>query len=271
MTITTLFRQTYLPIIGLIGLWLWYAANGSRIRIIKGFALSITILILGIAPWTVRNYLVFHQIVLLNTNAGYAFYWANHPTLGTDFPNAMPMDFTWASLIPEELYGMDEASLEKELMHRSLQSIRDDPVRYLLLSLSRFEDQFRFWPTPESPLISDLSRISSFGLFLPFICYGTLLVIFRPKMFRNLDLANSPSNTSSFSTWLKTPAALWLGFFCFYTIMHLASWASSRYRLPTDAVMIVFAAVGIVDLYNRFTAKFGHKRRTTRKSLLLGR
>ena len=265
MTITALLRQTFLPVIGLIGLWLWYAAQGARLKMIKGFALSIIILILGIAPWTIRNYEVFHQFVLLNTNAGYAFYWANHPIFGTNFSNELPQGVTWASMIPQELHGMDEASLEKELMRRSLQSIMNDPGRYLLLSLSRIKEQFKFWPTSASPLISNISRLGSFGLFLPFMCYGTWLVLFRPKRFKFYDEFNVDGTFSRISAWLKTSVALLLVFFSLYTVMHLLSWAAIRYRLPTDAVMIIFAAVGIVDLYDRFVTQFGYKRQSIRR------
>lgn len=48
------------------------------------------------------------------------------------------------------------------------------------------------------------------------------------------------------STWPAcTPVALWLGFFLFYNAIHLASWASIRYRLPTDAVMLIFAGLAL--------------------------
>ncbi len=260
MTLAVLLRQTFLPIIGLIGLWLWIAAKGMRMRMIKGFALSLIILVLGIAPWTIRNYRVFHQFVLLNTNAGYAFYWANHPLFGTNFMNELPEGVTWGSMLPHELIGMDEASLERELMQRGIRTIMNDPGRYLLLSLSRFEDQFKFWPSPESPLMSNISRLGSFGLFLPFICYGTWLVIFRAGRFKYIDESDIHGKFSRLSAWLTTPVALWLVFFILYNLMHLASWAAIRYRLPTDAVMIIFAAVGIVDLYDRFAARFGHKK-----------
>ena len=260
ITITTLLRQTFLPVIGLIGLWLWYAAQGVRLQMIKGFAISIIILMIGIAPWTIRNYQIFHQFVLLNTNAGYALYWANHPIFGTNFSNELPQNVTWASMIPQDLSGMDEARLEKELMQRGIQSILSDPGRYLLLSLSRIKEQFKFWPTSASPLISNISRVGSFGLFLPFMCYGTWLVIFRPERYKLYEEPIVGGKFSRFSAWLKTPVALWLGFFCLYTIMHLASWAGIRYRLPTDAVMIIFAAVGIVDLCDRIIRKLGYKR-----------
>jgi hypothetical protein len=37
-----------------------------------------------------------------------------------------------------------------------------------------------------------------------------------------------------------------------YTAIHVLSWTLIRYRLPVDAVLIVFAAYGIAYLLNRF-------------------
>ena len=259
MTITTLLRQTFLPIILLIGAWLWYAASGFRMKIVKGFSLSLLIVLLGIVPWTIRNYLNFHQFVLLNTNAGYAFYWANHPIFGTRFTNELPPGVTWSSLLPQELIGMDEASLEKALLSRAIQTIKNDPGRYILLSISRIKEQFWFWPSPRSTLLSNVSRTGSFGLFLPFMCYGVCLVLFRPKKFIFYKEISMDGRTS-LSAWLKSPIALWLFFFCLYTIIHLASWAAVRYRLPTDAVMIIFAAVGVVELFELLRSKISYKR-----------
>jgi len=38
-----------------------------------------------------------------------------------------------------------------------------------------------------------------------------------------------------------------------YTAVHLASWANVRYRLPVDAVLLIFAAAGIADLVGQAT------------------
>jgi hypothetical protein len=43
--------------------------------------------------------------VLINTNAGYAFFWANHPIYGAHFvPILTPEMGTYQSLIPQELH-----------------------------------------------------------------------------------------------------------------------------------------------------------------------
>jgi hypothetical protein len=42
-------------------------------------------------------------------------------------------------------------------------------------------------------------------------------------------------------------------FIVVYTALHLLTWALTRYRLPVDAILIVFAGFAIVQLYNRLT------------------
>jgi hypothetical protein len=36
-----------------------------------------------------------------------------------------------------------------------------------------------------------------------------------------------------------------------YTFIHLLSWSLIRYRLPVDAVLLVFAGLAVVDLFQR--------------------
>ena len=66
-----------------------------------------------------------------------------------------------------------------------------------------------------------------------------------------------------FGVWLEVKAkvratggvfstsALTLLFVLFYSALHIFTWAMSRYRLPVDAVLLIFAAVGIADLAGR--------------------
>jgi hypothetical protein len=118
----------------------------------------------------------------------------------------------------------------------------EDPGRYLLLSASRLADQFWFWPSARSSLLSNVSRVGSFGLFLPFMIYGSWLA-FRESRARNL------------SGWLRTSPALWVAFFLLYNGLHVAIWGSPRYRLPTDAVMVVFAGLALARLGERGAAR----------------
>jgi hypothetical protein len=198
----------------------------------SAFALSLCIL-----PFTVRNYRVYGHFLLLNSNAGYAMYSAQHPMHGTSF-----REFD-AAPVPPDLAGLNEAQLDRELMRRGIGFILADPGRYLLLSLSRVRDYFEFWPAPATTLLHNVGRTASFGLFLPFMLYGLWLAL------RHAGLGRSLSSWLRFST---TPLALALLFVAFYSLLHVLTWAMIRYRLPVDAVLLPFAALALADLWHRF-------------------
>ena len=203
---------------------------------IKGLILSTLALILFILPWTIRNQRAFGTFVLLNTNAGFAFFWGNHPIYGTSFIPLLP-EQTYHDLIPTELLSLNEAELDKALLLRGLQFVTDDPKRFALLSISRTREFFKFWYSPDSGLISNISRIGSFGISLPFMLYGLWLALVTDWKSRSLD-----------TRW---GIALLVLFILVYTGIHLLSWALIRYRLPVDAVLLIFAAYGIYKLINK--------------------
>ena len=227
--LATLLRQLILLFVSFLLLWLWWAGRG-RVRW-RYLVIPLLVIIILVLPWTVRNYRAFDRFVLLNTNAGFAFYWANHPIYGTKFVSILPAGGpSYQDLIPAELRGLDEAALDQALLWRGIGFVLDDPGRYALLSLSRVKDYFKFWPSPESSLTSNVSRVLSFGLYLPFMIYG--LVLSLPR-------------------WRRC-SLLYL-FVGVYTLIHLLSWTLIRYRLPVDAVLIVFAGLGVTELANRLT------------------
>jgi len=232
-----LLRQLILLIIPLLYLWLGWAGRKQNLRWILALALGATVVVaLMILPFSIYNTIRFGHFVLLNTNSGYAFFWANHPIYGTHF-QAILTSTSYQSLIPVELRHLDEAALDQALLKRGVQFILDDPVRYILLSISRIPVFFMFWPSRDSGLISNLSRVASFGILWPFMIYG----IYRSIADAKLSLADR----------LASPAFLLVMFAFVYTMIHLLSWALIRYRLPVDAILIVFAGLAVVDLAQR--------------------
>ena len=233
--IAVLLRQLFMVFVPFLLLWLALATRpaGRAWRahlpgIVKGAALMGAVIVLLILPWTILNYRNFHQFVLLNTNAGYAFYFANHPIYGTRFIDILPNE-TYLSLVPDSLRQLNEPTMGDALMKLSIQQILADPGRYVLLSLSRFETYFMFWPSMASGMLSNLTRVLSFGVALPFILAGVWL---------------------SLRQWRRNWRQLGLmyGFVLVYAGIHLLSWALVRYRLPIDAVMLIFASKAVVEM-----------------------
>jgi hypothetical protein len=256
--LTALLRQLVLLLAPFLFLWLWWRMARLRPgdegrswvsrwfhwRTLAPFVACIAVVAAMILPWTVRNYRVFNTTVLLNTNAGYVFFWANHPIYGTQFIGILPGDGPgYGDLLPKELLSLNEAELDKALFARGVEFVTADPGRYVLLSLSRTREYFKFWPESDSSMISNVSRIGSFGLFLPLMLYGAILAGIRSG--RNLRRPSFGQETWRARVWLL------LGFIVLYTLMHLLTWTLIRYRLPVDAFLLIFAAYGAVDLLQR--------------------
>jgi len=238
--ITVLLRQVFLLFIPFLFAWLLWRSYRyqprSLVQTIGTLIGATAVIVLLIVPWTIRNYRAFNTFVLLNTNAGFAFFWGNHPIHGYDFISILPADGpSYYSLIPKELLGLNEADLDRTLLKRGLGFIQADVGRYLILSVSRIKDYFKFWPSADSGLISNLSRILSFGILWPFMVYGLIYHLRR-----------------SFSS----KALILYLFIVIYTAIHLLTWTLIRYRLPVDAILLVFAGVAVIDLHERLTQRY---------------
>jgi hypothetical protein len=87
-------------------------------------------------------------------------------------------------------------------------------------------------------MLSNISRIGSFGVFLPFMLYGLVLAIRKHSRFWNLFLS---------------PEGLLILFAVVYSGVHILTWTLIRYRLPVDAVLILFAGMALVDILLRLS------------------
>jgi hypothetical protein len=134
--------------------------------------------------------------------------------------------------VPEDLVGQNEAQLDRALTQRGMKYILSDPKRYLLLTLDKSLEYFRFWPTSESGEISNLNRVLSFGLYLPFMLFGLFFSFWRWRNFLLLYL-----------------------YMVIHTGIHLLTWPSPRYRLPVDAVLMVFAGLALLELAKQLRAR----------------
>jgi 4-amino-4-deoxy-L-arabinose transferase-like glycosyltransferase len=239
-SITILLRQVFLLFTPFLFLWMWFARFRRKISLpVIPTILSLVLVLLSILPLSLYNQSRFGRFVLLNTNSGYAFFWGNHPVYGTRFIPILPREMgSYQSLIPEDLRGLDEATMDQELLKRGLQFIIDDPKRYVLLSISRIPAYFMFWPSSDSSLISNVSRVASFGLTFPFMLYGLFLTTRKFLMEKGNFLASL----------LASPEGLLFLFGFIYTAIHLLTWALIRYRLPVDAVFMPFAAYALHHL-----------------------
>jgi hypothetical protein len=167
---------------------------------------------------------VYGQFTLLNTNAGYVLFASNHPVLGNDWRYER-------GLVPlsPEYAGNNEAEINQALTREGLRFLLEDPIRSIVFTLDKALEYFKFWPSPQSSSMSNLVRVFSFGLYMPFMFLGFFL---------------------SLPHWRKyLPMYL---FIVIHTGIHLLSWPAIRYRLPIDALCMLFAGLAVFELSRRW-------------------
>jgi 4-amino-4-deoxy-L-arabinose transferase-like glycosyltransferase len=245
-----LLRQAFMVCVPVILLWVCWrrlaaahpapASRGLEVRsLARGLGLTLMVIALAVLPWTVRNYRVFHQFVLLNTNAGFAFFWGNHPIHGRNFVPILPGNGSlYGELIPGDIRGLNEAEADRALLGRGLGFVAEDPVRYAFLAVSRVREFVKFWPSPDSGRLSNAARVVSFGLCAPFMVAGLALLM------RDRSCRQARANA-----WLILGVAL------VYSLAHVLTWTLVRYRLPVDALLLPVAALAMQRGFDRLASR----------------
>jgi len=59
--------------------WLLWDGREESARWLKPLSIAALVCVLGVAPWTLRNYLVFGKLVLIRSNFGLVLWMGNHP------------------------------------------------------------------------------------------------------------------------------------------------------------------------------------------------
>lgn len=241
--LAVLLRQVFLLFAPFLFLWLLWVRRKKYFRVhFRNMVFAGLLIILMILPFTFFNLQRFNRFVLLNTNAGFAFFWANNPVYGTKFVGILPEEMgNYLELLPIELKGLDEAALDSELLKRGLDFVVQNPLQYLLLSLSRIPILFQFLPSGQSSLISNISRFTSFSLALPFMLAGIFLSL------KDLIRQKKP--------FFDSPVSIILIFGVVYAAVHILTWSLVRYRLPVDALFLIFAGLALGKLLERLTNK----------------
>jgi hypothetical protein len=248
--IAVLLRQSILPWVVVLFVWLlWIGQRMGQSRgVMKALATALVPIVLLILPFTIRNYQVYGHFLLLNSNAGYAMYSAQHPMHGTNF-----QEFA-AAPVPDDLAGLNEAQMDRELMRRGIGFVTADPQRYLLLSLSRVRAYLDFSPSGASSPVNAVGRVLAFAVFVPLMVFGLWLAL---RGARETARPSGKTRVGALTDFLTTPLGLILMFAVFYSVLHILTWAMPRYRLPVDAVLMPFAALALRDLAQR--TSFGRR------------
>lgn len=230
------------PVLGAWVVWLaWQSTVGAR-----RMAIDAAVLTLGIAlvllPVGLRNYYVGGELLLTTSQMGPNFFIGNHREANGRYESLRPFrgdpryEQDDARVLAEEALGraLTPNEVSNYWMDRTWDDIRDDPLRWLrllafkgLLTLHRSEvvdGESLEHHQQHSPLLGGLGWTWHFGLVVPLAAAG---LYFSRHDWRRL--------------WVLY--AMIAAFAAAVAIFYVFA----RYRYPLVPLLMLFAAVGVVD------------------------
>lgn len=204
------------------------SARQQSALLLAGAALVAVVIV---APWTARNYLVFHRFVPLKTSFGLNFWMGNNPN-ATGFLYTMAGEPMPNTLAPEQaayLASLNEAERYAVLQQEAWQWIAAHPDRFLELTIKRIGYLWLISPTFQITN-ENIAEPGSFYLIryaiqIPLLLLAVIGAVIAYRRYRAALL-------------------LCLWWLVAFTVPYAISVAgNTRYRLPVEPILLMLAAV----------------------------
>jgi 4-amino-4-deoxy-L-arabinose transferase-like glycosyltransferase len=189
---------------------------------------------LAISPWTIRNYLVFEQVVLISTNGGINFYMGNNPEANGTYQWALPPGATWNEESPNGVYEIQASTLG---YRHGLQFITENPGRFMVLVGKRIVHMLQ---PPYRVINFEESKLETTVKLVWLIMHVFLLIfafVIGPVYLR------------------RDPGMVWFWLVNLFVLLlpHLITYGATRYHVPMIPFMALITAIVLDKLfsYNR--------------------
>jgi 4-amino-4-deoxy-L-arabinose transferase-like glycosyltransferase len=234
--LASLTREVALPVAVVCAAWLvWREMRGARRAALARASILIGSTLLVIAPWTWRNYRVFHRFVPISTIGWIALGEGNTLDPTDWFRKPYPV----AAMRAEVAHGKDEIERNEIAKAYTLRILRAEQPWWIFKKLVR---NTAIYLSPDSNLLLKL-REGRYGDVAPAwnraLEIATVLAFVFVFAFACLGIAGDPDRKSR---------ALALAICGVILALHVLSFAVSRYRVPWMPLLIVYAGAALVDL-----------------------
>jgi 4-amino-4-deoxy-L-arabinose transferase-like glycosyltransferase len=233
--LTILARSVISGFLVLLLPWLWWYSSDRR-EALKNWILVLAPVVLLTAPWSIRNTLLYHEFVFVESSMGFNFYLGYHPEGTGTFDSDIAVEFL------EEIGAFDEPTLETEKashnlgMERGLAFIRDDPVRAAWLLLSKLSHFLRL----DKRVLLYFYSNNFLGELPPPVLLLIILVICTPWV--AVLLLSVPAMVMSRLTKYNTLVYLLL---IYLVGVHVLIMAEPRFHLVMVPFLAIFATQGV--------------------------
>jgi len=227
--------------------WIVLDLQGKNLAWGRGLATGALLFLLGLAPWTIRNEVVFHKFIPLRSNFGLEFWLGNNPqSLGDDAPGQHPDD----NLQEAQLYrSMGEPAYMASKQREALQFVRAHPAdaaqltfhRVVTTWLGTWDPLQDSWAAePWSQRVSELFKI----VFSLLALIGAWLAL----------RSHNPDAAPYAMVILSYPVVFYL------------THGSARYRYPIDPILTLLAVSALAYPVRVLVRLFGNDRESRSSS-----
>ena len=226
--LATLTRETLIYFAPAALLWLLWRRRDGLARA-AAFAIP---LVLVVAPWTYRNYVVTQAFVPVATSGALNLWQGN---------TSVPREQVYA--LSEAVRGPGHVRIAQYRYHWSmaLEAIRERQPRWLLDKLAA--EMPTFWEA-DSLVLIHLTLKRAYGPFHPAMACAVAVVVVLPYLaLLVLGLVGA------LHLRLGRAALLLLGFLVYYNLIHVVTHGFSRYRLPVLPMVFCIAALAMAGKY----------------------
>jgi hypothetical protein len=230
-------------------LFLFFVYSPIKLGLRK-YVVFVSMVILSLVPWTIRNFLAYDAVVLVNTRT---FDSRSLRDRDQTFEKRLKFNvFNFGDIaevnnifypLEKEREMVKEGINPKRRTEEELQLIRNDVYpasKFFHRKWVWFKEFWRpvrlsayYFPFPDArfhgrwSLKHNLSSLLCYGILLPFMLIGFYLLIRKKKRIW---------------IFLAFPIAV-------QTLLHVVQWARERYRIPIDAFIMIVAFYAVAHLY----------------------
>ena len=235
MGITLLNSNVITPFLPFIGIWLFLNLKGVLHNKLLKICLVFSIAILVIAPWLVRNYLVFNKFPLLKSTAGLNLWLGNNPSSsGTFFSKGGEDLFDVITKKFPEGFKLSEVEQDAIFYREAIDYIKANPFNYLKLVIKRF---YYFWWFPPDEFATGSTTSYKKLMTVP---YTVILILCIMGIF-NIMRENWRGCLLIIALMLSISLM-----YSLFVVGHL------RYRVPVEPYVLLFASQAIFLFVQQF-------------------
>ena len=234
--VTLLTRGNAVMMVALVFPWsLWQFRKTPRL-LSRGLAIPLMSLA-TIAPWTMRNYRVFHSFIPFETGGGDVVLGSYNRVVASDplyygyfvYPTDELPEYREKITAPNNEVVRDQIEL-----HLAIQWLRGHSGKWWYLVESRFRRSWTPFLQEHSPRLYRIGMLASWGPVLVFFSFG-----FFPTAINFLRTGHPG--------WI-----LHLGIMHFM-LTALVFWGASRFRYPVEGLCLLMASASVVWVWRRLS------------------